>query len=415
MWPTIDFATSNIPIDLTASPRYTKGEENEIVWKKKVYTKDEEIEPHFFPHIWNPRDEGEDIGKGAVIQYTPSEEEEGKYLKFYAYEKGFVDLRQSVIYYVEPILTTKVEVESVIKGATEARVGDEVTYNIAYSISDKEIPAQVRENIKWMISKNGDIRRLIINNKVIVGEEITFTVPDDWSGCNVRLMPYITGYTQKTSRTLNVAVLNRNKVVAFFIGGAGDKESFYTVGPTYIVKRRVLEPFDKLLKTKLSEGQFKNYSSYYLDYKEAKGPIDVPKNVIKRIPSKDTYVYIIGHSLGGWNGAYLSHTLALKGYKVEMLITLDPVGQRATLIADVHGDVPTPKANLWITISANASDGDDSDFIAWAGYQWKARAAHIRHSCDANHYMADVLFTSEINTKGSAQDYLLNSILKILQ
>ncbi|MGH8331170.1 MAG: hypothetical protein ACRER3_14185 [Pseudomonas fluorescens] len=53
---------------------------------------------------------------------------------------------------------------------------------------------------------------------------------------------------------------------------------------------------------------------------------DLAKNVLSDIPDTSTAVYIVGHSLGGWNGAHLSSVLTDKGYKIRMLITTGSSG-----------------------------------------------------------------------------------------
>ena len=118
----------------------------------------------------------------------------------------------------------------------------------------------------------------------------------------------IYAYTGNLNPNINTKAKYK-QVVTFFIGGAGDKEPFYTDWKTEIVKEKVKEPFDEnLIDTP-------QYSSEYLSYKEVKGTEDIQKYVISKIPNKDgTQVNIVGHSLGGWNGAHLSDILTKKGY-----------------------------------------------------------------------------------------------------
>jgi predicted esterase YcpF (UPF0227 family) len=63
--------------------------------------------------------------------------------------------------------------------------------------------------------------------------------------------------------------------------------------------------------------QYAQYSSYYLGYNEVKGNDDIEKYVLNMIPNTNgTKINIVGHSLGGWNGAHLSEILTIKGYIV---------------------------------------------------------------------------------------------------
>ena len=69
-------------------------------------------------------------------------------------------------------------------------------------------------------------------------------------------------------------------------------------------------------------------------------------DVTNKIADKDIPIYIVDHSLGGWNGAHLSQILADKGYKIKILVTLDPVGVGTIVrtISSVYFGTPNPKA-----------------------------------------------------------------------
>ncbi|MCC6076693.1 hypothetical protein ACFPTX_03070 [Pseudomonas sp. GCM10022188] len=41
---------------------------------------------------------------------------------------------------------------------------------------------------------------------------------------------------------------------------------------------------------------------------------------------KTTSIYMVGHSLGAWSGAHLSQRFSEWGNRVQMLVTLGPVG-----------------------------------------------------------------------------------------
>jgi thioesterase domain-containing protein len=69
-------------------------------------------------------------------------------------------------------------------------------------------------------------------------------------------------------------------------------------------------------------------------------------------PGKNAPIYIIGHSLGGWNGANLSRLLSVRGYAVEMLNTIDPIGEGwgVYTISNLHGQYPKPVTKFWINM-----------------------------------------------------------------
>lgn len=137
----------------------------------------------------------------------------------------------------------------------------------------------------------------------------------------------------------------QNRAVVFFIGGAGDKEAYYLVaGPfkNIVDAQRSLDlrPEDLL--------DYFEYVPVYLGYNEVRGKEKISQNVLKEIPSKQTRIYIVGHSLGGWNGAHLSAILSSLGYVVEMLITLDPVGEGVMVwtFSNIHREKPIPLARF---------------------------------------------------------------------
>jgi pimeloyl-ACP methyl ester carboxylesterase len=131
--------------------------------------------------------------------------------------------------------------------------------------------------------------------------------------------------TPSENQAPKVVQASNCRVVVFFIGGAGDKESYYFAGAYNNIQLAYNHFRDRVDKA----GHLDFYSSHYLGYSDVRGGWDIDKYVYKGIPDKSAPVYIVGHSLGGWNGAHLSKILSEKGYKVEMLITLDPVGEGA--------------------------------------------------------------------------------------
>lgn len=214
----------------------------------------------------------------------------------------------------------------------------------------------------------------------------------------------------KRRAELKVAV--GNKVVVFFIGGAADKESYYFQGPNNNIQI-VKDFFDPLVE---DLGPRLLYSSFHLDYSDAKGSGDITKHVTDRIPAKTCPVYIVGHSLGGWNGAHLSAILSADGYNVEMLITLDPVGEGllVSLGSDIHGSKPKPVAKFWINLRARPKKPDQSDSVAEFGERWTVTTGpNLNYIADVNHYDAKKLFLAPLKDKKSAGDYLLESIRKL--
>jgi len=222
----------------------------------------------------------------------------------------------------------------------------------------------------------------------------------------------IYAYVAKPIKSVSIeSKVTTKKAIAFFIGGASDKEPYYGNPATEIVKREVYTKFDKLIKVE----NINSYKGHYLGYNEARGDEDIKNKIIANIPNKEnTAIYIIGHSLGGWNGAHLSQILTDKGYNVDLLITLDPVGVGSTVthISDIYWSAPKPKTNYWIHISTFPEDYRFDDFIADFGEQWRPKTGmQINDECSCNHGSAGFMFTKNLkDTNISASDMLLHQI-----
>ncbi|GLQ91559.1 hypothetical protein GCM10007901_05090 [Dyella acidisoli] len=176
-------------------------------------------------------------------------------------------------------------------------------------------------------------------------------------------------YEVSGSTTGTGAPAESQKVIAFFIGGAGDKESYYGAGPYHNIEvpKTILDNWEGGLKSK------DLYISYDLGYYQIHNDSDIKKFVIDVIPTKSNPVYIVGHSLGGWNGAHLSRKLVDAGYNVQMLVTLDPVGKG--FLVELFSAIPfhpetTPKAKFWINVHATPATSDSSDDVADFGVRW---------------------------------------------
>lgn len=200
-----------------------------------------------------------------------------------------------------------------------------------------------------------------------------------------------------------------DQAIVFFVGGAGDKSAYYFNGP-YKNIEFAKQYFDARVKAFAKEGKYK---SFYLGFEEVRGKKDIEKYVLGTIPSRKLPVYIVGHSLGAWNGAHLSAILVEKGYKVPMLITLDPVGEGALvwLDSDIYRKEPKPKADFWINIGAAPEKPDQSDGVADFGERWTVESGpNVNIKIDANHYDAKGMFRYDVGGGFSAADFMHTSI-----
>ncbi|HWV09855.1 MAG TPA: alpha/beta hydrolase, partial [Pseudomonas sp.] len=101
--------------------------------------------------------------------------------------------------------------------------------------------------------------------------------------------------TPPQNQTPKVVEASNCRVVIFFIGGAGDKESYYFAGPYKNIQRAEEYFFDRMERA----GYLGRYTSYYLGYSDVRGGWDIDKYVFRGVPDKSVPVYIVGHSLGG--------------------------------------------------------------------------------------------------------------------
>lgn len=217
-----------------------------------------------------------------------------------------------------------------------------------------------------------------------------------------------------------ISVHVRKGVQILYIGGAGDKKAY----PGWLpLPRAVVGPFNNVLAVKkyldvelgalkLKEFQAGHYLGYYETYRDER----IRENVVPFLKDKATPLILIGHSLGGWNGAQLSYWLNDAGYNVEMLVTLDPVG-RGDLVgftSDIYVRTPHVATKFWINIRAEASDTDFSDRVADFGEQWLIKEGpHINAQVDVNHWDARGMFTAKLPGGGSAATHVLDLIKRL--
>jgi hypothetical protein len=200
------------------------------------------------------------------------------------------------------------------------------------------------------------------------------------------------------------------KAIVFFIGGAADQEKYYFQGAFHNIDdaRNILDKRVSAIKP-LS----KKYTSWAKSYNDAKGSSDIQTNFITNIPSKSCPIYIVGHSLGGWNGAHLSRILSEAGYTVKFLVTLDPVGQGfwVWVGSDIYKSEPSPIAETWINVRAISSQPDSSDGVAKFGEHWIITdGPTMNKTMDIHHASADWMFIEPVQGTKSACDLIFDSI-----
>lgn len=279
-----------------------------------------------------------------------------------------------------------------------------------YQISlNTQISIENVSQIKWAVSYDDEKEIFylfsggeIVKNKIKVNINIAKGID------KFKIYAY-TG--NQVNKNVFIEVLYK-KTVAFFIGGAGDKKPYAGNGPTFIVRDDVQIPFRTL-------APINDYLGIYLGYHEVYGDDRISKNVLSQIINKDgTEVYIIGHSLGGWNGSHLFTKLQNKGYDTKVLITLDPVGTKVgvTIVSDIYWDYPNPKSDYWFNTFTSPSNYAIDDFIADTGGQWFPSGNLLVNIINPYHHgEAGSMFKQIVFMKQSMSDMLLVHINKYLQ
>ncbi len=274
-----------------------------------------------------------------------------------------------------------------------------------YFATVKNLTASNFQNVKWAISYDDfDASKSfwLFNGGAIVDGKLRVEIQSKKAKDKFKIY----AYTGDLPSTTIFTECYFKKSINLFVGGAGDKESYLGSGPTKIVENQIRL---KYLNTVSSEIKT-DYIDAYLSYKEAfKSKIDTV--IIPLLKSKDICsINIIGHSLGGWNGAHLSSKLSQKGYKVKLLATIDPVGTKVgvTLISDIYWDTPIPVKEYWINIKSDSTKFTIDNLIADSGGQWDPKKSADRNkSVLFTHAEAGkMFFNSEPLLKLNPSDFL---------
>ncbi|MDR2474394.1 MAG: glycine zipper family protein, partial [Bacteroidales bacterium] len=194
MSSTVEIIPSNSPVALCASLNYRQ--DKQVLWKKKVYTPaDVKARKHV-----QLKDDGQAFSNGLSCQYAFKKDETEKYVKFYALVNNVVKKEQTLTVYVEPQYQTDIRVKekSVQVDKPEATVGETVKCTVGYrnhkkqkDVPEKDVPQSTKDNVKWKVKVDGKTDRLIVDDEVIRGGNISFKVPKEWAGKEVLLMPYL--------------------------------------------------------------------------------------------------------------------------------------------------------------------------------------------------------------------------------
>lgn len=201
----------------------------------------------------------------------------------------------------------------------------------------------------------------------------------------------------------------------FLIGGAADQEPYYFVGPL-----RNISIAKQKIKRKIQANitHHEQIRIHVLGYNHIFHLSDIELNILLKIQPQDL-IYLIGHSLGGWNAPHLARILKDRGYRVRLLATLDPVGE-GTLVWLGSNIYKTPQiepnADFWINIRAETNAPHNlSDIVARLGQQWNlTNEPNINQTLNIHHANVQRMLSTQLHTGKSILDYLIENLQQLL-
>ena len=180
-----------------------------VTWKKTVYAKHRDFAL---------KDDGIQIKTkdetGRSCHYKFSKDDEGKYVKIYAFIDKYDNICQTAMFYVDPQMNTDIRVKSVKADNSEAIVGDIIKLTVEYHRNQKPVKENenaliaVKDKVKWKVKIDGETDDLIVDDEVMRGGKISFQVPKDWKEKEVLLMPYLYIYDETVSQKIKIKKVN---------------------------------------------------------------------------------------------------------------------------------------------------------------------------------------------------------------
>ena len=160
---------------------------------------------------------------------------------------------------------------------------------------------------------------------------------------------YVGGNTTRYSDPLGLLTI--------FIGGAADKNPFWffgSYGPYHIVG----DFADEFVEV--------DGNSDYFGYDEGNQILEKVKAALVSDPCEP--INFVGHSYGGKTAVALARILANEGIRINLIITVDPVGG---VIPGLWDDADSlSNVDTWINVDAVHGAWDRSDWIAFWGSKW---------------------------------------------
>lgn len=230
----------------------------------------------------------------------------------------------------------------------------------------------------------------------------------------------------------------RMQMVIFLIGGAGDKRSYMGSGPNnniLDVRNRILAKYEEHVQQRRLHLEYLGYYEVFGEDRiwEVLSAQEMYYEIDNEIILKASEVVVIGHSLGGWNGAHFAekiknwrsnqkskrvHKASTNGYDVKMLITLDPVGEGLTVekFSDTYFKPAKVTIKNWINLKYDQIGYSFPDFVADLGGQWDIETGpRINEVVPVDHALtAPAMIAKLKKTQRSAFDELCDEIEKFI-
>lgn len=304
---------------------------------------------------------------------------------------------------------------------SKALLGGKVFLAIKTKNVPNDSPLLVRIYEYNKVTKNKKLfhEDIVIRNNFGATKELYLEKSEKWLDLlketgednELELFAEISGWGETVDKGKYLKIRNSDKVVVFFIGGAGDKKPYGGFAGPYNNILEVKKEFDKQITNKIY------CSSYYIGFDDADIEFSKYQTQVRERIDKNVKIFIIGHSLGGWNGAHLSKVLSDFGFDIEMLITLDPVGTGlgVQLVSDLYSGEPNPSAKYWINILAKPKNPDFSDTIADTGGRWIInKGPNINAILDVNHAYALKMAKTKVYQNKSSLETLIERVKNII-
>lgn len=157
-----------------------------------------------------------------------------------------------VVSYSPPLLLV-----TSVKGKNTALPSEKIKYQVTgynFNVNEND-----RKRVKWVVEVNG--QKEVQKER---GEVLNLLIKEEWAGEEIIVMPYLKKETEKVAALTVV----QKRIVVLFIGGAADKNDFYMIKPTNLIKDGAITQFlnwIKMVKPITSNTLYLGYDEVFRD------------------------------------------------------------------------------------------------------------------------------------------------------